>query len=156
MLLRRAVDVAETAAAAGAHEPALGVDLDVSELRQVDDDRPVADGVPGDAVAAAADGDRELVLAREADGGDHVGRPGTADDERRSPVDHPVPDAARLVVPGLAGSDHGPIEPRLQAGDDVVGESELAPVEGVQSLVHEGLLRKGADHPRSTPRGQGG
>ena len=35
---------------------------------------------PGDAVAAAAHGDGEVVAAREADRGDHVGGAGAADD----------------------------------------------------------------------------
>jgi hypothetical protein len=141
VLLRGPVDVAEAAPAPGAHDSALDVDLDVAQLREVDDHRAVADRVPGDAVPAAAHGDGKLVLAREADGLDHVGRPGDADDERRPAVDHAVPDAARLVVPGVAGPDHQPVDPCFPHGDLVGGEDDLAPLEGLHRLRHVVLLR---------------
>ena len=52
---------------------ALGVDVDGAHLGQVDDERAVGDGAAGDVVAAAADGERDVVLAGEGDGGDDVG-----------------------------------------------------------------------------------
>ena len=65
---------------------------------------------PGDAVAAAAHGDGQVVAAREADRGDHVGRAGAPDDERgTAAVVRAVPDPARLRVPLVArGQDLPP------------------------------------------------
>jgi hypothetical protein len=140
VLLCDAVDVPEAAPAAGAHDAPFGIDLDLAQLRQVDHDRAVADRVPRDLVAAAANGDRKLVLAREAHGLDHVRRSGDAHHERRPAVDHAVPDAPCLVVALVGGPDHEPVEPRLERADLVVGERDLAPVEGLHRLRHVVLL----------------
>ena len=56
-------------------------------------------------VAASADGDEEVVLARESDGVDDVGRSRAADDECRTALMHRV--VNRLVgVSGVAGRLH--------------------------------------------------
>jgi hypothetical protein len=49
-------------------------------------------------VAAAADRDHQLLLAGEAESRDHVVHSGRPHDERRTAVDHAVPDGPRLVV----------------------------------------------------------
>jgi uncharacterized protein (DUF433 family) len=52
-------------------------------------------------VAAATDGDEELLLAREPEGRDDVVGVGRPDDEGRPPIDHAVPDGTRCVVAGI-------------------------------------------------------
>src|SRR5262249_48964687 len=57
-----------------------------------------------DAVATAADRDEQVVSAGELDGRDDVSHPGTADDKRRAPVDHAVPDFAGGLIAGIHGT----------------------------------------------------
>ena len=87
---------------------------------EVDHDPVVAGREPGDAVAAAADRDHELLLARESKCRDDVVDVRRPNDERGPPVGHPVPDRARPVVPGVVRED------------DLAGE-RLA--EGAQALA---------------------
>ena len=70
--LRLAVELAEERAAVHPRRALGGVDARAVHPRQVDDDPVVAGGEAGDAVTAAADGDRKLLLAREADRGDDI------------------------------------------------------------------------------------
>src|SRR4029450_10452390 len=57
-----------------------------------------------DVVAPTAHRDEQLMGAGELDGRDDVGHPGTADNERRVPVDHAIPDFADRVVAGVSGT----------------------------------------------------
>ena len=61
-------------------------------------------------MAAAADGEQQVVLARERDGVGHVVGVAQRGDQRRPPVDHRVVDLARLVVVGVVGPDQPPPE----------------------------------------------
>jgi len=79
----------------------LGIDPDALHQPEVDDDAAVADGQPGEAVAAAAHGRLEARPAREPQRRDDVRDPGAACDQRRETVDRPVPDLALLVVGGV-------------------------------------------------------
>jgi hypothetical protein len=79
---------------------------DLAELAQVDHDAAVAGTVPGHRVAAAPDGDQQVVGARVADGFGHlVCGPGPRDQGRPTVV-HGVPDGAGGIVPGFARADH--------------------------------------------------
>ena len=104
--LRLVVEVAPLHAALGARGAALGVDADALHRREVDDDAAVGGREAGDAVAAAAHGDLEVLAARELDRAHDVGDARAADDERRAAVVGAVPDRARLVVARVAGRDH--------------------------------------------------
>jgi hypothetical protein len=53
-------------------------------------------------VPTAADGEQQPVLAREVDRAHDVGGPGRAHDGGGVPVDHGIPDRARLLVAWLA------------------------------------------------------
>ena len=64
MCLRGGVERPPDRAAAGPRDTRLRIDLDLSEPREIDDQAAVADGMAGDVVPAASDGDRQLVLAR--------------------------------------------------------------------------------------------
>ncbi len=78
--------------------------------REVDHHAVVAGREARDAVAAAADGDRQVVAPCKADGCDHVGRAGAADDERRPvAVVGAVPDATGFLVARVGRGDHLPL-----------------------------------------------
>ena len=82
MELRLAVDVAEQAAGLHGRGPAFGV-LDSAEPGHVDRQSTVGERGAADVVAAAANRQRQAMIAREADGLDHVGGAGGADDDGR-------------------------------------------------------------------------
>jgi peptide-methionine (R)-S-oxide reductase len=65
-------------------------------------------------VAARAHRDRQAGLARKRHGGHDVRRTAAADDERRLPFDHAVPDLTRFGVPGIAGGDDLASNPTAQ------------------------------------------
>jgi hypothetical protein len=67
-------------------------------------------------VAAAADGDLQIVLTGEAHGGDDVGGAEASGDESRAPVDGAVPDGAGAVVVGVIATDQ-PAPEAMDLGD---------------------------------------
>src|SRR5215472_15267654 len=95
--LRGSVELAPQNAARGPGGAGRRVNADRLHQGEVDHDPAVADGVTGHRVPAAADGDKEVALAREPDGGRHIVRAGATGDERRMAIDATVPDAAGLV-----------------------------------------------------------
>jgi hypothetical protein len=103
--LRRPVELTQQRAAARPHRACSRVDLDRVHEREVDHQPVVAHGVPGDGVSAAAHRDGQIPFPRETDGLDDIVRARAPGDERRSPVDGAVPDAAGFVVAFLARSD---------------------------------------------------
>jgi hypothetical protein len=115
--LRLTVELAEERAAVHPGRALGGVDAHAVHPRQVDHDPVVAGREAGDAVAAAADRDRELLLAGEADRSGDVGCARGAGDELRVAVDHPVPDDACLVVAGVVAADDLPGEHIGEAAD---------------------------------------
>ncbi len=105
---RLAVELAPERTALRARRLAGRVDVDALHRREVDHQRIVGDGAPGDVVAAAANRDVEALRASEADRvGDVRGVP-AARDQRRPPVDHPVVDTSRVVVLGVSGVEDAP------------------------------------------------
>ena len=89
---------------------------------QVDDDAAVAGGEAGQRVPAAADGDEQVLAARELDRAHDVGDAGAADDQRRPPVVGAVPDRARLVVALVGGPDELAAQALLELGERRVAE----------------------------------
>ena len=88
----------------------------------------VVDGVAGDVVPPPRIESEQTLLAREVDRVDDVGRARALHDQRRAPVDQPVPDGARLVVVRVAGPEHG-------AADTDAANSRTASDPGVTSVV---------------------
>jgi hypothetical protein len=74
------------------------IDADPLHRREVDHQPAVVDAESGAVVPAAADGNEQLAVAAEIDGGNDVARVGAAGDERRTAVDHAVVDLPRLFV----------------------------------------------------------
>ena len=77
---RLVVDVSPGRAAADERAPRGRVDANALQVSEVDHDAAVERREAGDAVAAAAHGDRQVVTPRETDRGDHVCRAAAADD----------------------------------------------------------------------------
>ena len=100
--LRLVVDVGPHRTAADGRAAGDRVDADLVHLREVDHDSVVDRREAGDAVAAAADCDRQVVAAREADGRDHVGDAGAAHDECGTALVCSVPDPRGLLIAGVA------------------------------------------------------
>src|SRR5262249_39523856 len=119
------VDLGPGAAPLDPDRPPLRIDPDLAHVRQVDDDAAVADRQPGDVMAAAPDRYEQVVLPREADRVDHVVGAGTADDQRRAPVDHGVVDPAGLGVGRVAGLDQRAAQPRGEGGHGAAVEVNL-------------------------------
>jgi hypothetical protein len=84
----------------------LWIDPNVIHWREVDHDPIVTDSVARDIVAGPFDREEAIVFAGEVDSGDHVGRPGTADDDGRFAIDHPVPKRSRVLVPPVFGPEY--------------------------------------------------
>lgn len=57
-------------------------------------------------MAAAANGDQEVVFASEANACDDIGSSSTPGDDRWSPINHRVRDLAGLLIARLAGAQH--------------------------------------------------
>ena len=104
--LRRSVELPEQQPGPGVRDPLDRIDGHVLHAREVEHDPPVADCVPRDAVAAAADGQHEVVIAGVPDPRCDVARVPASDDRQRSPVDHRVEHGAGVVVPRIVGADH--------------------------------------------------
>ncbi len=118
--LRRDVELTEQRAAVHPRGARRRIHRHAVHRRQVHDETAVAARVPGRAVAAGADGQLEVLLAREPDRRRDVrSRPGPDDDRRPALVDR-VPQPARIVVgrvprrDDLAG-ERVPKAPRLVA-----------------------------------------
>ena len=111
------VELPEQGAPGGRGHPAPVVDPDPGHGRQVDDDAAVAGREPGVAVAAAPDGDQQLLVAGEADGHDHVVGAGAAGDHGRVAVGGGVPDRPGPVVARVAGEHQLAPEPLLEGGE---------------------------------------
>ena len=124
--LRRVVELGEQRAAADARDAPLGIDVGAAHPREVDHDAVVAGREAGDAVAAAPDGDDELLLAGEAERRDDILVPRRPHDQRRPAIDHAVPDRARGVVARVAGADDLAREPSCSRGAVIVTSVSLS------------------------------
>ena len=118
MELRLRVHVAEKAAGLSARHALGRIDPDAAHERHVEHQPALAHGQSGDVVSAAFDRQRNAVLTRGVDARDDVGHAEAPDDQRRTPIDHRVPDRARLVESRIAGPQEGPPDPPLEVVDD--------------------------------------
>jgi hypothetical protein len=80
-----------------ARRPRLRIDDDLAHQTQIDDETSVADAMTGDAVTTAADGHRQIRLAREPDGRDDIIDIQRSHDQFRVPLDHSVERGPRNV-----------------------------------------------------------
>jgi hypothetical protein len=108
--LGRLVEDPPRDARAAADRARVGVDVDRVEAAHVEGERSLADRGPVEAVAAAADRHRELLLARVGERQAHVVGVRRAHDHGRPPVDEAVEHAARALVALVAGSEDGAVD----------------------------------------------
>ena len=74
--------------------PRIWVDVQATHVGEIEDDAAVDGAMAGEAVAAAADRELELVVAREKHGPRHIARVGCADDRERTGVHRCLVDSA--------------------------------------------------------------
>jgi len=103
VLLGGAIELSQENPAGRAHGTARWVHLNRLHEREVYHEPPVAHGVSGDGVPAPAYRDEQVALRREPDGLDDVVEARAKGDERRTPIDGAVPDAASFVITLLSG-----------------------------------------------------
>src|SRR5699024_7104368 len=101
VLLCGDIELAEQRSSSHPRRPCHRVDADAAHPREVDDQAAVTRAEPRQAVATAADGDYQVVVAAESHRRDHIVGVYRAHDESRAAVDHAVPHAPRLVVAGI-------------------------------------------------------
>ena len=116
MELGLAIHVAQEAAGLRPHEPGRRIHPDAAHRRHVEHHRAVRHRETGYVVAAPLDREAQTVLADELDRRDHVSHAETADHQPGAAIDHGVPDTACVVVPGVAGAEELPAQPRAQRG----------------------------------------
>src|SRR5436190_446280 len=113
VLLGGGVDRPPRRPALDAGDALVRVDVDAVHGAEVDADAGVDDGGAGDTMAAAVDGERDVLLTGDIDGSCDVVGARTAGDERGLAVDHRVEHRTGVVVRGIAGMD----ELAVEAGD---------------------------------------
>ena len=118
--LGRVIDVAGRAARAHSHRLVLGVDPHALHRRQVDDQAVIDAGETRTIVAAAANGDRELVVAAEIHRRDDIGDVRASGDEQRPLVDHGVVEFSRLFVFRMVAPDNRAAKTLSEFGDGFV------------------------------------
>jgi hypothetical protein len=123
--LRLAVQLAPEDAGLSPRRAGSRVDPDPPHRPQVDDDAAVADRLPGEAVPPAADRNPQAAVAREPHSRDHVRDAGAPRDERRGPINRPVPDLAVLVVVRVRRPDQLAPEGRFERAQDGPVEPDL-------------------------------
>ena len=118
--LRLAVELAPRQARLRAHGARLRVDADPLQGREVDHQAAVAQGLPGDVVAAAPYRQLETLGEAEAERGLDVRDTRAARDRGGPLVDHRVVERARRVVVRIARGDHDSAQLRTQFGQDAL------------------------------------
>ena len=136
--LRLAIELTPENARLYSRRARLRVGSDPSHLAQIDHQPAVAGRQAGEAVAAAADGDRKVGPLREPHRGDHVGDAAAAGDQRRPAIDRAVPDLAVLVVARVLRRDELAAERCFQLAQRGLVELDL----GGESVHVTDLLAK--------------
>ena len=133
-----AIHVAPSRAALDNGEPPLGVYIHGTHLREVDHESGVACGVAGDVVPAPTYGHGQLLRLGETHRLDHIGRAAAASDDGWPPVDHRIPQPARVVECCVTVGQHTAGEVGLQVVNrDILG-------------VHGSLPTQTLSNPSST------
>src|SRR5512134_2971510 len=120
--MRFPIDIAERRPRLHPSRAILCVDVNPLHARQVDDHPALAEGPTADVVAAAANGNQKVVLARKVHGIDHVGYARAASNDPRVLVYGGVPDPPSLVISRIARKDYFPSESRPKGLDTVIAD----------------------------------
>ena len=106
MQVRFAIDIAERRPALDPRRTPARVDENAPHPGQIDHDSVVAQRTPGDVVAAAPDGNQQVVRAREPDRMDDIGGSTAPDDHAWTLLDAGIPDPPRAIIVGVRWQDH--------------------------------------------------
>ena len=99
--MRLAIELAERDAWLYANAARCWIDVNALHPRQIDHQAAVAQRAPAHIVSAAAYGDEQPVLTREANRGNHIRQAGAAGDQPGALVDAGIPYASGGVVVGI-------------------------------------------------------
>ena len=127
VLLGTAIEIDEVGAAIRPSGPRRGVHGRPTHARHVEDHAAVARREAVDAVAAAADGQREALVAREPNRRRDIVDLGRPHDERGPPVVQRAPHPTRIVVAGVGRLDDLAFERRAELIDRRGGERHRVP-----------------------------
>ena len=114
MCLRSRIEVSQRAARLDIASTLFRIDTDVFHKREIDHKAAVSDCIPSNIVSAAPDRERQVVLANEVQRPGHVVSRTAAGNQRRTAVDHAVPDLAHFVVLGIFGKNERARKGRLE------------------------------------------
>nr|WP_244439375.1 hypothetical protein [Azospirillum baldaniorum] len=132
------VQVAQRGAGGHPRGPADGVDMDEAQGAEVDQQPPIAQGIAGDVVTAAAHGDQQPVLPREAHRLHDVRGTGAAGDQAGPAVDHGVPDRPGFVIARRLRGQQRAAQTGGKIVDGVLGKSRVPPVGGAKrEIAHQ-------------------
>ena len=112
----------------------LRIDADALHGPEVDDEAIVAGAETRHAVAAAADGQQDVVRAGEIDRRHHVGRVAGLDDQSRAAVVHGVVDRSCRVEPIVARPDQRAAKLRPESLDPFLLDVDVAAVTAYKTL----------------------
>ena len=124
-----AIEIPPGRPAAGTGGARRRVDPHPAHRRQVDHEPAVAGPEAGHVVPPAANRQRQLMGAGEPDARDDVGHPAARHDQRRTPIDHPVPDPC---APGRSRVSSGEMSSLTDArSSSTAAASEALPVPSI-------------------------
>ena len=103
--VRRVIDLSGQAARGDPHGLGRRIDPYALHHRKIDNETIIDAAESGSIMAAATNGDGQILLAAEVHSRDHIGRVGAARDQMRPLVDHRVIKLARLIVFGVVAAD---------------------------------------------------
>ena len=109
--MRGMIDIAPCAAAADAHGSRGRIDMNKLDRGEIDHQAIVADSQAAGVMAAAANGDLQVMLTAEVNGRHHVGHVGAFAIKRGLRLDHGVIDLALCVVTRIVRLDQ--VAPKL-------------------------------------------
>jgi hypothetical protein len=130
--LRRDVELPEKRPAVRPGCASPGIDLDTAHVRQVDHQAAIGAAKARGAVPARLDDDLEVVIARERDRGGDLLRAAWPGDDRWPPVMDRIPEAARIVVLGVARRND--VRARAPELIDVAGGERRSDLDDLASL----------------------
>src|SRR5579859_847527 len=81
------------------------ISINLLHAREIDDNAVITGRVTSHVVGTAANRDQQILVASEVHARQNILRGLTAGDQRRSAVNHPIPDLAGVVVGLVAGND---------------------------------------------------
>jgi hypothetical protein len=109
--MRRVINVAPGATAAHPHSSCCGIDMNVLDAGEIDDQAIVADSQTSGVMAPASNRNPQIMLLAKTNGGHHIGHVSALGDQTRFATNHGVIDFALFFVARVSGLEQ--ITPEL-------------------------------------------